>query len=382
MKSCYLIKIPFSTKGERNKKENKLKIVGYANYVYDFEKGEVIHEYLELTKANYRLTDKRITKPTDYYKQEAPRRFRDNILDPITNHISEDITEITFNNLNQQELKKINKYLKLESTTVKNQFAYFQGSNISGAVLNPKASPLVCMEQEYFDCNFSNPMKKIWGKQCLSYNILKIISLVDLISDNKIFCEYFKESNAWYFNDRLVNHLEDISNYIKGENKNNIDSWVYPVDLDEKIANYLDNYMDNIWEKNNLNAHKQILRSFYSSGIKKELNNGTIPFCASNLKFDSVVIENAHIVSFARLVNLNTKESILKAISPFNVLRINSDNHKLFDSNKITFDPNGNLIKGNEVLHESFLNIQRLPKETINFIQENYEYWNIHKINK
>jgi hypothetical protein len=197
--NCYLIKVPFSTKGEiQKKKSNSLMISGYANYIFDINKNVIIHEYLEIEKGNYRLTDQRLIKPTDHYLGPLVRKFRDNILDPITNHNPKDVIEIQFNSLNQEEIISINNYLKLESTTIKNQFSYFQGSNISGAKGNSKATPLVCTEQRYFGCNFANPMKELLKKQkdFLNYEIIKEISLIEFISENKTFMNLFRESNV------------------------------------------------------------------------------------------------------------------------------------------------------------------------------------------
>ena len=48
----------------------------------------------------------------------------------------------------------------------------------------------------------------------------------------------------------------------------------------------------------------------------------------------------------------------------------------------ITFDLQGNVIKNDAILDESFLDIDNLPKQTIHFIEENRKYWNTHKVNK
>lgn len=365
-------------------KDNSLKITGFANYIYDFENEVVIHEYLELTKGNYRLTDQRLIKPTDHYLSKHVKRIRDNILDPITNHQAKDISKITFNELNETQIKQINDYLKLETTTIKNQFSYFQGSNISGAKTNSKASPIVCMEQQYSGCNFANPMKLIRGKENLNYQIIKDISLVELIEDNENFMNIFKEYNAWYFNDLLVDNSK-IKLSLQNEklySEHNIESWVYPNDLDDKISNYIDAHLNDTWKDNDINIHKRMLRTFFGSAVKRELNNKKLPFCASKVQYNSSVIENAHIINFSKLVEINSKESILKAINPFNVLRINSDNHKLFDRHIITFDPQGNIIMNNEIIEESFLDIINLPEETIHFLEENYKYWKQNKCNK
>ncbi|MGL5590904.1 MAG: MAG4270 family putative restriction endonuclease [Metamycoplasmataceae bacterium] len=385
MKNCYLIKIPFTTKGYIKRVDDSLKMNGYANYVYDYQDNKVIHEYLELEHANYRLTDANMIKPTKYYGKPRARKFRDDILDPITKHNPLDIVEKSkYNDLSKHQILLINDYLKTELTTVKEQFSYLSGSNISGAKTNSKASPLVSMESRYVDCNFSNPMKELWGKQTKEYKIQKIITLTDLINNNESFKLIFENYNVWYFNDQAI----DLSSYLSDlkiedfYDQNDLHNWVYPKNLDEKIDYYLEAHFNGLIHNPDPNTHKRTLRNFFFSGVKKELDKKKIPFCATKDNIPSAIIENAHIINFAKLVDLNTRQSILKAISPYNVLRIDSNHHKLFDRNQITFDVNGNVIdkEGREL--KSFLAIDKLPKETLNFIEENYEYWQDYKINK
>ena len=111
------------------------------------------------------------------------------------------------------------------------------------------------------------------------------------------------------------------------------------------------------------------------------MNNKEIPHFASKIRFHSAVIENAHIISFSSLVNENTLISIKKAINPFNVLRIDSNTHKLFDKNVITFDLDGFIIndKGRE---GPFLDIENIPNKTIEFLKENYNHWKQYNCNK
>ncbi|MGL5205260.1 MAG: MAG4270 family putative restriction endonuclease [Metamycoplasmataceae bacterium] len=386
MKNCYLIKIPFATKGAIKHVDNSLKINGYANYVYDYENLQVIHEYLELENANYRMTDNNMIKPTAYYLKPKTKAFRDNFLDPITNHNPRNISDklSKYNNLSEKQIILINNYLKTESTTIREQFSYLSGSNISGAKTNSKASPLVSMERGYVDCNFANPMKELKGKQTKNYNINKTITLTDLINNNKDFKTIFENYNIWYFNDKEI----DISNYLNDlkindfYDKNDFKNWVYPKNLEQKIDYYVNAHLNGLIKNNDLNAHKRTLRNFFCSGVKKGLDNKTIPFSATKEKIPSTVIENAHIINFAKLVDINTEKSILDAISPYNVLRIDALHHKLFDHNQITFDTNGNVLNKDGQKLKDFLDIDKLPKQTINFIRENYEYWDDYKINK
>ncbi|MGL5617714.1 MAG: MAG4270 family putative restriction endonuclease [Metamycoplasmataceae bacterium] len=385
MKNCYLIRIPFATKGAIKRIDNKLRMTGFANYVYDFKNNKVIHEYLELENANYRLTDANMVKPTKYYEKHRAKNFRDNIFDPITKHNPMDILgKPKYSDLTKAEILLINDYLKLELTTVKEQFSYLSGSNISGAKTNSKASPLVSMEEGYVDCNFSNPMKELWGKQTKDYKINRIISLKDLINNNESFKEIFEKYNVWYFNDKSID-IEEYVNDLKIDDfydKNNLNNWVYPKNLNKKIKLYIDSHLNGFIKNNDFKTHKRTLRNLFCSGVKRELDKKNIPFCATKEKLHSAIIENAHIINFAKLVDLNTKESLLKAISPYNVLRIDSNHHKLFDRNLITFDMHGNIIWNNGDEQKDFLDINKLPLKTIKFIKENYKYWSNYKINK
>lgn len=391
---CHLIKIPFSTKGKLKNKPNSLKIVGFANYVFDKKTEQIIHEYLELIESNYRMTDNNLIT-TSHYKSKNVTKFRDNFLDKITNHKVEEISTSTFNNLNEYQLKEINEYFKSIITTVKNQFSYLNGSNITGAKKNSKASPLVCTVQKYFQCNFSNPIAsyiKDKNEKCKvknnNYKIAKTITLDEFIDSNKTFEKIFRDVNEWYFiNDKLTD-INQHNEYMIDENIDsnfiNDDKFPCKKDLDDVINNYLQVYFDGTWsntDKNTDKNHKEMLRRFYTSSIQNKLNNKEIPHFASKIRFHSAVIENAHIISFSSLVNENTLISIKKAINPFNVLRIDSNTHKLFDKNVITFDLDGFIIndKGRE---GPFLDIENIPKKTIEFLKENYKHWKQYNCNK
>ncbi|MGL5686948.1 MAG: MAG4270 family putative restriction endonuclease [Vagococcus fluvialis] len=168
MKNCYLIKIPFATKGIINQRENSLRIKGYANYVYDFNNNNVIHQYLVLENATFRLTDKNMLKTSGYYNKSKMRIFRDEFLDPITNHNPNELVVTLLRELTKEQILKINKYFSDPSkslTTIGEQFGYLSGSNINGGIKYPEKSPLVCLESGYVGCNFLNPMQNLTDKK-------------------------------------------------------------------------------------------------------------------------------------------------------------------------------------------------------------------------
>lgn len=386
MKNVYLIRIPFATKGAIKNKKKSLKVIGDAIFAFDIENQKIIHEYLELISCNYRMTDKNMIEPTTHYIKKKIRFFRDEFLDPITNHKPEVIEKSWFNELNNKQIEMINKELRSERQimTIKDQLSLFQGSNVSGAKTNHKASSLVCVDQLYFGCNFANPIKNLYSKKkdkTTNYNIIDSISLQKFIEENETFRDLFKEYNEWYFNDIDAEEYEieyEIDDYkIKNINQKN------PEKLNERILNYLDSYFSGIIISENKKKHSDMLRRFYASSIKKEINNNKIPFCALTVRVKSNLLVNAHIISFAKLVDLNTRESLLMAINPYNVLRIDQNTHKLFDDNEITFDTNGNKIsRENKTTSKDFLDIKKLHLETIKILNDNWKYWNHNKCNK
>ena len=266
--------------------------------------------------------------------------------------------------------------------TIKDQLSLFQGSNVSGAKTNHKASPLVCVDQLYFGCNFANPIKNLYSKKkdkTTNYNIVDSISLQKFIEENETFRDLFKEYNEWYFNDIDAEEYEieyEIGDYkIKNIEKKS-------EKLNERILNYLDSYFSGIIISENKKKHSDMLRRFYASSIKKEINNNKIPFCALTVRVKSNLLVNAHIISFAKLVDLNTRESLLMAINPYNVLRIDRNTHTLFDDNEITFDTNGNKISRENKISKDFLDIKKLDLETIKILNDNWKYWDQNKCNK
>ncbi|MGL5686947.1 MAG: HNH endonuclease signature motif containing protein [Vagococcus fluvialis] len=126
--------------------------------------------------------------------------------------------------------------------------------------------------------------------------------------------------------------------------KNFIERLNYPKELENIKRYYLKFYLRGYIKNLTSNKHEKNLRYLFSMSVKKHMETGDIPFNSTMKEFHPVTIENAHIVSFAKLVNENTEESIKKAISPYNVLRIDANHHKLFDRHQITFDTKGNLI--------------------------------------
>ena len=90
----------------------------------------------------------------------------------------------------------------------------------------------------------------------------------------------------------------------------------------------------------------------------------------STLKeFPKTIIDNAHIISFASLVETKSKDNILKAIDPYNCLRIDKNTHALFDDQSIYFDLEGNIVwlNGDKTL---YLNMNLLTQKQKKYLEQ------------
>ena len=315
------------------------------------------------------------------------REFRKKFLDPITEHINQyNLMEINerilekfktkgkfINYLPNEKIDSINENLKFDKHTIKDQYSYFSGSNISGAEKNPKASPLICLEQAYFKCNFLNPIKKITTNSknfTNKYFIKETVSLQTFIDNNysQEFNEWFKKFNKEYYDNINENIILDKNNY---------------VDIFNYAKDYIKTYLEGGFGCSDPESHKKMLRNLYRSSIKKEMEAGKIPSNSTNEDYNLRVIQNAHIIKFSTLVEENTQDSLELAINPFNVLKINSDNHILFDNHYITFDSQGNMLnKQNKTVYKNYLNLETLPPESKKILEDNYNFWKENQQNK
>ena len=65
----FKLRIPFGTKGYIQNLSDSIVIKGNAIFIFDTVYNHYIDSYLELEKANFRLTDLKMIKPTAYYKK-------------------------------------------------------------------------------------------------------------------------------------------------------------------------------------------------------------------------------------------------------------------------------------------------------------------------
>lgn len=128
-------KIPFSTK-----KKSSLHIEGDAYYLFNID-GEIIKQFIQLTKANYRPTDVEMLT-TDYYKKDdqyiSIRKKYLETINPLDIHKKSKIRE----ELKPNILTLINKDL-LKLSRVKRSLDIFTGSNSSGAESSPKKCEII-----------------------------------------------------------------------------------------------------------------------------------------------------------------------------------------------------------------------------------------------
>ncbi len=373
----FKIRIPFVTKGWiSDRKKDKLKIKGCVFFIFDRKLGMYVDDYIHLEEANYRMTDEAMIKTKGYYgRNKYVRDFRKNFLDKYSNNTHPNkIKNFTHKELNKSEINEVNEYFKKIEKTHKQMFSLLSGSNISGANQNPKASPLVCNDGDYFGCNFSNALKQYESKSKVKreWNDIKEYGLKDVLSNEIIpnFKEVFMQYNKFLdFRENIPEAIvtDDISQYFDDKNISEvletIDGFLITERQNDFINLYLNGKLDNQVEFNS-NKSKLItkLRSFYTSNIQKGIKSGNISLHHTTIKNNLAQIENAHILQFSKLVNNGTYDSLRMSIDPFNCLRIDSSIHVLWDKNEIGFNSSGDIVMNNAIIKKEYLDMNEIKK--------------------
>ena len=220
MEKYIKIKIPFGSKSYIKKINRKMVMKANAYYVFDLEKQKVIDEYIEIIRSNFRLTDKDMIKPTSYYKQKDVKNFRDIFLDKYSKTDPCAITTRRYQELTNNQINEINNYLKQNYTTVRKMFSYLSGSNITGAETNNYASPIRCIDNEYFDCNFANVFKNYYSDEedrTKNYpDNIPVYSLSMLIN-SKIIKDF--ENTFYKYNDEFLYQNNELGEYYNYEHE-------------------------------------------------------------------------------------------------------------------------------------------------------------------
>lgn len=377
MDSFIKLKIPCATKSYIKKTNKKLILLANAYYIWDLKKEKIIDEYLEIIKTNFRLTDQRMIKPTVYYKNQVVKKFREKFLNKYQIIVPQEVKE-AYKDLTQVQIKEVNQYLKSINTTIRTMYSFFNGSNCSGAEQNDKASPIRAIDNDFFDCNFANPLNKYVHKpKHKNYpNDLKTYSLKEFI-DKKIisgFNEIFYKYNPdFLYQDNVNNSLQDDEINKEKEYKIVCENIKFKLKESQKlyIESIVNQTIDNWDEFIKSKKWKTRLRGFFDSNVKDYIRNKYIPYYSSVQK--TLVVESAHIISFSKLTNdiLNYKNLEL-SVNPYNCLRISSDHHSAFDKGKIIFDLEGNVLnkQSKKIIQKHYLDINNIPFQTIEILKE------------
>ena len=367
------LKIPFASKGEILSKDKSLKMLANAYYIFDIKEQILIDEYIEILKTNYRVTDLKMIK-TSHFKNKHVKEFRELFLNDFNNS-----NEIIYNELSNNKIIKINTFLREQKITIRSMYSLFSGSNPSGAETKSKSSQLRCIDNEFFDCNFANVVKKyatkgikfknkIYDKNMKTYTLTKMINSNILYNFRDLFYEYNKDLefslclnlDNLIFNEKNDYKIDNINNN-EFEPKENQSLFLYS-SINQNISKYVNFELSSINNK---------LRSYYASNVNQYIKERKIPLLSTTTKYDLSLVENAHIIPFSTLVKIKTYDSLKDAINPYNCLRINSDIHKLFDKNIIKFDLKGNLLdRHNKIQKSSYLKVNIFPKQTMDFLKK------------
>ena len=384
--SNYLkLKIPFATKSFIKELNKGLKIKGNAYYIFDLFKNVYVDEYLEIESANFRLTDYNMLK-TKYYSKDIFKDFRKRYLDTLSNKDPENILEITYLDLNEQSLMEINNQFCKMNTTIRNMFACLSGSNPPGAKSKPENTPLICTEPNYFKYNFLNPLKCFAAKKhekTKNYNNtnIKVVDLEDFLNKYSIHHKnkFFKDK-FWEYNHCNRENIENIHihfekndlNYSLSNLKLNDDCFKDKLfkEKNDNFELFIDGYLNKTLSKEiEWKEFKLKLRSFYKWNVSHCINNRYLSPISTLKEFPKTIIDNAHIISFASLVETKSKDNILKAIDPYNCLRIDKNTHALFDDQSIYFDLEGNIVwlNGDKTL---YLNMNLLTQKQKKYLEQ------------
>ena len=364
------LKIPFATKSLIKNKDG-FKMKGCAFYIFDLENQIYVDEYIEIIESNFRITDKAMIKPTEYYKIKKVKFFRDNFLDKYSNVDPEKINKITYYDLPKSEINKINQYIKSLNTTIRVMFSFFSGSNITGAETKNTSTPMVCINPNYFGCNFANVMKKYEpndsNKIKLNWEEIKEITLDDMIANNYIkdfSLTFFEYNQDLEYRDKLPDDILSDENIFESQNilhennkfkfKENQTLWI-----ESFLNKNLDHYEEFVKNKQKLS---QKLHSFYVSNIYYCIKEKIIPNFHTVTKFNLKQICNAHIIPKNELIKKGTKKSFEDAINPFNCLRIDQSYHSLWDKHEIEFDIQGNIVQKGKIIKPKYLDMDLINK--------------------
>ena len=377
MKNQFIkLKIPFATKSYIKNKPKKCYIMGYAYYIFDLDKQIIIDEYLELVKANYRITDIYMIK-TKYYENKKVKNFRKKYLDKYSNidinklvYHHNKFENIKFEFLSDDQIKEINLYFKNESTTIRRMYSLLSGSNISGAETRAKSSPIRCIDNNYFDCNFANVLAKYYKKSFKHKEYpsdLNEYRLDELINSDKV--KNFNENFFEYNEDISYEKYPIIPTFVNEITYEQTIDNIEKYNFNEKqilfIEGFLNKTLDNYEQIVTSSFIKIKLRSYFNANIAKLLKNKFLPLFSTSEPFNLKIIENAHIISFASLLSKSTFESLTDAINPYNCLRIDAATHKLIDNDNYYFDKEGNLLNGKgEIVKQNYLDIKKIPYQS------------------
>jgi len=325
-----------------------------GNAIYKFNlKTYKVTSYFELFNCTYKASD--LLSTTEYYKNHKVKKFRSTLLDhfntPIKNH---------FYTLTNSQLKEVNDYLKEDMTaTLKTQYSYFIGCNISGGETKQKKSPIRCNETIYIGYNFLNVFDKFRKKFSLKnppekkdYSLKEILSK-DIIEGLK---EKFHAVNKCYYSKTA---FEDSK--FKDRNLEFVKKIMFDFDFDSKT-------------KTKDAIIKEKIRKFYVSNIEIYLQQGLIEDKILFIQYPSEQIQRAHIISIKNLVKNNKKDSILKAVDPYNCLFIDANSHLSFDAKKFYFNSNGDKVyKDNH--QEKFIDKSKLTNQQLQYMKDYAEYF-------
>lgn len=321
-----ILKIPFISKPKA-----KSKSIWFAKFLFDEKNWQILEQWCELLEWSQFRWKTLNKKSWEYYWLE----FDKDIINFRKKFMENDLITET---LSKEKLEIVNKYFFENLTTFFNFDKYSTWSNPTWSDHNLIRSPYIIFGWKYNQFLFINFFKT---KKRLKTNLRKSWNFeeIDLEKYFEIFPEIYK--NFMDFNKILFTSItseEENSETQEIDNK-------YKNEIIEKILD--ENFM--IWETPEIIKEKRI--SILRRIFKNRLRN-IKPTDHLFWKLPEDMCEAAHIFPVSEIKKFDLEKWKMIA-DENNWLNLPIQIHKLYDSKKIFFDENWEVIFSNEIYKES-----------------------------
>ncbi len=392
MKDYNILKIPFFSKSMIFGK-GEYKYTGVAYYFID-DKNNIFHEYCQFDlNAKIRINCPTFLGEENYKnlklifpKEGASGYFKTSKKIRLENNYIFSERKISC----PSKMKKLNLIIRKEMSTVLQCIGLITGSNSTGADSDVKKSQVL-----YYNSNDRNDK---WNtSRFASFLNLKIVSYSSQ-KRKKIRSHYIESYGENFFdieskihNNNFINFDFYLNNILSKDFYQNIFINHYNYEFDSQLDNEIiqnkidDNYIEFKKDFYSYEKWESIIEAIEKFSLKNFIDNEELIKklrriylkninyfiysklgITNHLDVNIPIAEKAHIISFSYLVK---NGRYLDATSPFNLLFLDSNTHKLFDKNMISISPNGDFVINQKLRNEEIKIIKQtlLPNRVIDY---------------